>query len=421
MRPIAFALGLALVLAPGLVPVSEAGLLGASGGGTLLVGYSPGALTPVTGLVASLGGSITGSSPELSVLRADVPDVSAALLALQLSPLVAFAERDGQAVLTGAEWNGAEWNVVDENGAEWNGAEWNGQGSSALPDPGIPLQWGLVAADVPPAWAVTTGHRAAPLCVVDSGVDLSHPDLAANLWTGPSGEHGVNLLSPGSPPQDDAGHGTHVAGIAAAVVGNQWGVAGVGNEPIMAVKVLDSTGHGRESDVAFGLVWCATHGAKVALLALSADGTTTLKRALAFASDHDVLVVASAGNKGPCAGCVSFPASDPHVLAVGAISPSRTLAPFSSSGPQVALAAPGVDITSTFAGGLYATGSGTSQAAAWVAGAAALARDAGPGLSAQATRDDLVSHAVDLGPKGPDPLYGAGLLDVRAAVAAASG
>ncbi|MEA3202237.1 MAG: serine protease [Thermoplasmata archaeon] len=400
-------LTLALALAPALAPAAEAGLLGgllpAPTPGTLLVGAQPGLLGGATSLVVSLGGVVTGSSPEIGVVRADFADLNAALAALKLSSLVAFAEKDGAASEAGAQWNGAEWNSAEWNGAQWNGAQWNG---AAAADPGVVIQWGLVVADVPRAWSISAGSLAAPICVLDSGVDLAHPDLAANLWTGSDGSHGVNLVQPGSPPQDDAGHGTHVAGIAAAVVGNGVGVAGVGNEPIMTVKALDGTGHGRESDVAFGLVWCATHGAKVALMSLSADGTRTLKQALAFASDHDVLLVASAGNQGPCASCVGFPASDPHVLAVGAIGKSLAPASFSSSGPQVALLAPGVDVASTFLGGTYAYGTGTSMAAAWVAGAAALVRDAHPSASAQATRSDLTGHSA------------AGVLDVRAALAA---
>lgn len=176
----------------------------------------------------------------------------------------------------------------------------------------------------------------------------------------------------------------------------------------MAVKVLDSTGNGRESDVAFGLVWCATHGAKVVLMALSADPTETMKRAIGYAAGQDVLMVASAGNQGPCVDCVAFPARDSRVLAVGAVGSTLGLASFSSNGPQVALLAPGVNIASTFTGGKYAYGSGTSQAAAWVAGAAALVRDLHPGFSAQQTRAALVSGA------------GAGaMLDVDGALAAA--
>jgi subtilisin family serine protease len=426
----------ALLMVPVVAPIASAGLLGLQTPGTLLVGTQPGAADVVTSLVGTLGGTITGSSSVLDVLRVQVPDLATAKTALSLSSLVTYVEVDGRAALNGAEWNGAQWNTVRQNGADWNGADWNGadwngaqwngaewNNLSGAPasenDPGRAIQWGLLAGDVPPAWATPTDH-ASPICVVDSGVALDHPDLAANAWTAADGSHGINFVTPNTPPMDDAGHGTHVAGIAAAVVGNGLGIAGIGNEPIMSVKVLDSTGHGKESDVAFGIAWCATHGAKVLLLALSSDGTRTMKAALAYAAAHDVLLVASAGNKGPCSNCVGFPGSDPHVLAVSAVSPSLALAAFSSSGPQVALAAPGVSIVGTFLGGKYAYGSGTSQAAAFVAGAAALVRDAG-NLDAQQTRDALTQHAHDLGAPGRDASYGAGLIDVAAAMNVARG
>jgi len=419
---LAFALAAPLVLAApaqALLGVS----LPAGQPGVLLVGFASGASGDVSALVASLSGTVTGVAPEISVLRASVPDVGLATTLLKASPLVDLVEPDGASRLAGAQWNGAQWNGAEWNGAQWNGAEWNSASGApaSANDPGRVVQWGLLASRAAAAWSSEgIGSRAAPVCVLDSGIDLAHEDLAANLWTGKDGAHGVNLVGPGA-PQDDAGHGSHVAGIAAAVVGNGLGVAGVANEPLMAVKVLDSTGQGRESDVAFGLVWCATHGAKVALMALSADGTTTFKRALAFASQKDVLLVASAGNGGPCASCVAFPASDPHVLAVAAL--DKTLAPasFSAKGAKVGISAPGVDIASTFAGNAYRSGSGTSQAAAFVAGAAALVRDANPSLSAAQAQAALVAGARDIGPAGPDPAYGAGLLDVRAALAAASG
>jgi subtilisin family serine protease len=183
----------------------------------------------------------------------------------------------------------------------------------------------------------------------------------------------------------------------------------VGNARIMSAKVLDRTGQGNESDLAFGLVWCASHGAKVALMALSITDTgPTLDRALQYAYDHDVLMVASAGNGG---GAVAYPAADARVVGVEAIDGNLALAPFSARGPGAEVSAPGVDVLGTFPGGAYAFGSGTSQAAAYAAGVAALMRGANPALSAaEATR-----ILETTGQRAPD----APLLDANAALSQA--
>ncbi|HWH08463.1 MAG TPA: S8 family serine peptidase, partial [Candidatus Thermoplasmatota archaeon] len=130
---------------------------------------------------------------------------------------------------------------------------------------------------------------------------------------------------------------------------------------------------------------------------------------------------ARAGNVGPCSDCVAFPARDARVVAAAAVDASLAPAAFSAGGPQVDLAAPGVGILSTFDDGGYAAGSGTSQAAAWVAGAAALVREHAPGLDAAQVREALRAGAADVGPAGPDARTGAGLLDVAGALRAAEG
>ena len=401
-----------------LTPAASAGaLLGTitDDPGEVLVGYRKGELATVTKLVASLGGTILSTDEDLRFLVVAARSTSQFLASVILDPAVEYAERNDVMRGNGAQWNGAQWNGAQWNGAEWNGAQWNADGVAG--DPGAYSQWGLNATRAREAWNVTTGERRATLCILDSGVAWDHADLAANVWTAPDGTRGYNAIDPRLSPYDDAGHGTHMAGIAAAAVRNGIGVAGVANVTIIPVKVLTAEGTGKEDDLATGLVWCANRGANVALMALSVDAEgPTVRNALAYAARLDVLLVASAGNKGSCTNCVGYPARDPNVVAVSAITQGETLASFSSQGPQVDLAAPGVDIVSTFVGDAYVAGNGTSQASAFVAGAAALVRDAHPTLSAADVTARLTGSARDVGPAGHDARYGNGVVDVAAAL-----
>ncbi|HET6403534.1 MAG TPA: S8 family serine peptidase [Candidatus Thermoplasmatota archaeon] len=378
-----------------------------------LVGYNEGALGDALTLLAKLDVDVLGKNEQLRLLVVSTRATAQFLALAPADPAVEYVEGNDIVRLAGAQWNGAQWNGAQWNGAQWNGAQWNGEGG----DPGAADQWGLAATRAPQAWNTTTGERRAELCVLDSGVAWEHPDLAANVWRGPAGARGFNAIDPRQSAYDDAGHGTHVAGVAAAAVRNGIGGAGVGNVSIMPVKVLGADGTGKEDDLAAGIVWCADNGADVALMALSVDEEgPTLRKALDYAAKRDVLLVASAGNTGACTSCVAYPARDANVVAVSATARDGSLAPFSARGPQVELAAPGVDIASTFVGDAYASGSGTSQAAAFVAGAAALARDADPSASARDVRDRLKASAQDLGSPGKDHSFGHGLLDVSALV-----
>jgi subtilisin family serine protease len=376
-----------------------------------LVGYEPGSKDAVSGLVAAAGGTVTGSLDEIGVLEVSAPVDLTQLLAG--SPGVAFVEPDAATSGSGAQWDGAQWDA-----AQWDAVGGNASASNGTGDPGAAIQWGLGAADVPPAWSIDPGNRTATICVLDSGIQYDHPDLAADVWTAPDGSHGYDAIAGTNDPYDDAGHGTHVAGIAAAVHGNGIGVAGVGNVLVQGVKVLDGSGDGTVSELASGMVWCADHGARVALMALSVDGQPqTIGRAIDLLSSRGVTMVAAAGNGGSSSP-VTYPASDPRVIAVAAVDAAGAPASFSAEGPRIALAAPGVEIASTFLGSTYANGSGTSQASAFVAGAAALLIDAHPGLTPAAVRSLLTSTAQPL-PAGSDAV-GAGELDVAAAMRAAS-
>lgn len=293
--------------------------------------------------------------------------------------------------------------------------------ASQLPDTGArkrvpndefyrPYQWNLPLIGSERGWRISTGEPRVIVAVVDTGVDLDHPDLRGQLVPG------RNIVNPGDPPQDDQGHGTHVAGIIAARTNNHRGVAGVTWQcRIMPVKVLDANGAGNLFDVGDGIIWATDNGAKVINLSLgNYVESRYLRDAVRYAFERDVVLVAASGNDAlPDSG---FPASYPEVLAVSALRPDRQLASYSNYGSSIDLTAPGDDIASTFPNNQYAALSGTSMASPHVAGVAALVRSVNPTLSNREVMALLIRTSRDLGRPGWDPLYGHGQVDVAAAL-----
>jgi len=266
------------------------------------------------------------------------------------------------------------------------------------------------------AWDLARGNGVT-VAVLDSGVDFDHPDLQGRVIT-----PGLNLLAPGG-ARDDRGHGTMVAGIIAANRGNRRGIAGIApGARILPVKVLDRDGVGDDIDIATGMAWAVARGADIINLSLGGPGESPLlTAAVANARAKGVVVVAAAGNDGR--GLVEVPAAIPGVLAVSATGNAGGMAAFSSFGPEVSVAAPGVRITSTDLGrpagsDTYSSESGTSFAAPIVAGVAALVRSRFPGLSAEAITARIRSTARDRGPAGVDDAYGHGVVDPLAALGA---
>ena len=283
----------------------------------------------------------------------------------------------------------------------------------AAADPLLAQQWGLFAIGADHVWTTTTGQGVI-VAVVDSGSG-PHPDLAENLLPGRSIIGTVE--SQDGRDIDASGHGTHVAGIIAAVANNGIGGSGVApNAKILPVQVLDQAGQGDARDVAAGVRFAADNGARVINLSLGgATESSSLTQAITYANDKGVLVVAAAGNGG-ATDKPKWPASLDLTLAVTAVDQANNATSFDQRGDYIDLSAPGSNIVST-AKGDYVTLSGTSMAAGFVAGAAALLFAAEPRVTNAQVRDILLRTATDIGEPGRDVTFGAGLINMVAALA----
>lgn len=253
------------------------------------------------------------------------------------------------------------------------------------------------------------------VAVLDTGIDYTHLQLAPNYFGG------YDFVNNDSDPWDDNYHGTHVAGIIAAV---KDGSKAVGVSPaadLYGVKVLDSNGAGYWSWVISGIDWCVNNNMDVVNLSLGSDidPGSTAKAAFDNAYASGLLIVASAGNAGEGTNTVSYPARYDSVIAVGATTSLDERSSFSSTGPTVELAAPGTSIYSTYPGNRYALLSGTSMASPHVAGVAALVLNAGIlDFNNNGRRNDdvrwlLQETAEDLGVAGRDNSFGFGLIDAE--------
>ncbi len=243
------------------------------------------------------------------------------------------------------------------------------------------------------------------VCLLDTGVTTTHPDLYLNY------KGGYDYVNNDADPSDDNGHGTHTAGTIAALM-NAANVRGAAPQvDLYAYKILDASGSGYASTIISALQECVRIGGKVtnSSFGSTADLGSTVHSAYDSAKKSGVVNVASAGNSGAGTNTVGFPGQYSSVIAVAATDSSNAWASFSSTGPAVAVAAPGVSILSTYLGGGYAYMSGTSMASPHVAGVAALVIACGI-ASPDSVRQRLTSTALDLGTAGRDDYYGAGLI-----------
>jgi serine protease len=286
-------------------------------------------------------------------------------------------------------------------------------------DPDFNKQWHLKAAGAEKAWDVTRGEGIT-VAVIDTGIapvdDLDPKRIVA----------GWNFVSKKADATDDNGHGTHVAGTIAQSTGNGKGVAGMAPlARLMPIKVLSAGGSGNTHDIAMGIRWAVDHGATVLNLSLGGGGRSlSMESAVDYAHRKGAIVICAAGNSGSRG--VSYPAAYSNSMAVAAVGPQGKPAPYTSYGPQVAIAAPGGDKSQGEEAGVlqetlseddphayaYRWFQGTSMATPHVAGAAALVGSLGIS-SPDAVRRVLEASASRGGDKEH---YGAGLLDAAAAV-----
>lgn len=265
----------------------------------------------------------------------------------------------------------------------------------ALEIPNDPLyvhQWGMIKIAAPQGWDLTHGSPSVIIAIIDTGIDLDHPDLQSKLVPG------TDLVNDDNIPEDDNGHGTHVAGIAAAATNNKVGVAGVGWDcRLMPIKALNSSGGGLTSDVATGIMFAVNNNAKVVCMSLgSPSNSATLQSAVNNAWNAGVLVVAAAGNDSTS--MQSFPGAYANAIGVGATDENDARASFSNFGPWVDVAAPGTDILSTYFGNQYAFISGTSMSTPHVAGLGGLLwAFLGPSTSVSTIRQRIEENTVPVG------------------------
>ena len=268
--------------------------------------------------------------------------------------------------------------------------------------------WGITRINL--AGVDRTG-RGVKVGVLDTGIDSSHPDIGRNV------KGGMDIISGTASARDDNGHGTHVSGTIAALR-NGVGVVGVAPDAsVYSVKVLDSRGSGKLSNLVQGMEWCVSQQIKVVNLSLSASKENQTFRDVVLAARRaGITMVCAAGNSGPSPNSVGYPARYVETIAVAAVDDRDSVPNFSSRGREIAVSAPGVDVLSTWPGRRYRKSSGTSMAAPHVTGAVALMLEADPALTPSEVKSILQSTSVPLAGAGPDE-QGAGVIDVAAALA----
>ena len=317
-----------------------------------------------------------------------------------------------------AEPNGIVYGTYTPNDPEWN------------------QQWNMRIIEADKAWDINKGDPTLIIAIVDSGVDYTHPDLAARYVSG-----GLDWANNDEDPMDDLGHGTHCAGIASAVINNGVGVAGVAQVGILAEKVLGADNRGSFNALANAIVHATDLGANIISMSLgwyqheSSDdppgnwtGTSSLvASACAYAWNHGVLLVASAGNDNTCIDTnPHYPSGYDIVIAVSATTSSDKIWIWgpncgSNWGSDIELAAPGEYIYSTTPGNSYDMKTGTSMACPHVAGVAALAWSQFPSLTNQQLRKHLQRSVDDLGAPGKDARYGYGRINALKAMSITQG
>lgn len=285
------------------------------------------------------------------------------------------------------------------------------QPNLVVSDPLAINEWHLNKIEAPQAWDLSDGLGSS-IAILDSGVDGAHPDLVSSLVPG------WNFYDSNSNTSDVYGHGTIVAGVAAATGNNGIGVSGVAlRSQIMPIRVTDTAGAGYTSMIANGIVYAADKGVRIASVSFAnMPSRASVISAAHYMRSKNGLVVVAAGNSG-----INEPFSiTSDLIPISATDSNDQKASWSSYGSYVALSAPGVSIYTTTRGGGYSALSGTSVATPAVAGVLALMMSVNPKLSNKTIEDILYSSSLDLGSVGRDIYFGFGRVDAHAAVSAAA-
>ena len=263
-------------------------------------------------------------------------------------------------------------------------------------------QYYLREVNAPKAWGITVGNT--QVGVLDTGVDVNHPDLNGKVFSG-TGVNDTDL-------NDTIGHGTEVSGIIAANTNNNQGIAGVSwNTKILSLKITDDYGQARVSNVVSALDQAYEKGIKIVHISLSTNQfSQALKNSIQEAHDRGVLIISTVGNSGIEE--LRYPAAFDGVIGVGAVNETKQKEFYSTTGEHVSLVAPGALIYTTSLNSTYDKVTGTSFAAPQVSGAAALIWSIAPNLTNDEVRNILISSADDLGASGKDKQYGYGLLNI---------
>lgn len=342
----------------------------------------------LAGILSESGATEAGAIPQLQIrvikVRPEVMDKVKA--ALERNPLIKFVEK----------------NFIAE-------------GSSTPNDPLYPSQWHLPKISSPQGWDISTGSGVVDIAIIDSGVDPSHSDLAGKLVPG------YNFLGGNTDTHDLLGHGTAVAGTAAAMGGNSLGVTGLAwQNPIMPLVVLDSSNYATYSNIAQAITYAADHGVRVINISIGGSSSSSiLQNAVNYAWNKGAIIFASAMNNSTST--PYYPAACTNVVAVAATDSNDAHAGFSNYGSWVDISAPGVSIYTTNNGGVYGTWNGTSFSSPLTAGLAGLILSLNPVLTNQQVVDIITANADDLGAAGFDQYFGNGRINVYRSLAAVQG
>jgi thermitase len=349
--------------------------------------------TDIEKIVSEVGGKIIETLPQISVIRIKLePRVSVAK-AIQILEELEEVEY--------AEPNGICYMHLVPNDLDYDS------------------QWAPQLTGAESAWEVTTGAVEVVIAITDTGVDGTHPDFGGKVIAGYDTFNNISILA--NTNSAVYSHGTHCAGIAAAVGNNSRGMAGVAwGSTIMPIKICDDGPDYTSSDfyMAEAFTWAVDNGADIISCSFGGKGySQTMKDAIDYAViDNGCIFITSTGNT--YRNETNYPAGYQSVIAVGATDAHDEIASFSTTGDHMSVCAPGVEIYSTMPGGGYDYMSGTSMSCPFVAGAAALILSQNPGMSPEEVKTQLEETAVDLGSPGFDSIFGYGRIDLAAAVGA---